>query len=124
MAESMRAATELQMQVTERTVAWVHDTLGFSYTEIAGAFGTNEQTVRRWAHHDGTPRNVYQHGLDQLREIRYLLERCFRTPALGLAWVHESLLALRGHTPIERLRVGDFDSVLSVLAAMESGTFV
>jgi hypothetical protein len=120
----MGTAAELQMQVTEQTIAWAHDHVGLSYAEVAQALDTDERTIRRWVHHESVPRVMSQDRLEQLREIRYLLDSCFRTPELGIAWLHHSVPALRGRTPVSRLRAGDFDAVLGVLATMESGAFV
>ncbi len=120
----MGAAAALQMQVTEQTVEWARDALGLSYADMARALGTDERTVRRWVHHESTPRAAHQDQLEPLREIRYLLDQCFRSPDARTAWLHESVRALRGRTPISRLRAGDFDAVLAVLATMESGAFV
>src|SRR5688572_12463704 len=112
-------AAKLQMQVTEKTIAWIHDALGFSYSEIANALGTDERTIRRWAHQETVPRSIYQDKLEQIREIRYLLESCFRTATSGLEWLHEPVPMLRGRTPISYLRTGNFNNVLGVLATME-----
>ena len=120
----MSAAAELQMQVTEQTIAWAHDVVGLSYLEIAKALDTDERTVRRWVHHESVPRVASQDRLEQLRELRYLLTSCFRTPEFGVAWLHASVPLLRGRTPRSHLRSGDFGAVLSVLATMESGAFV
>lgn len=120
----MGAAAQLQMQVTEETIGWAHDVIGLSYAEIAKALTTDERTVRRWVHHESVPRLASQDRLEQLRELRYLLTSCFRTPELGVAWLIESVPLLRGRTPLSYLRSGDFSSVIAVLATMESGAFV
>lgn len=112
------------MQVTEQTIAWTHDMVGLSYLEVAKALDTDERTVRRWMHHESVPRVASQDRLEQLRELRYLLVSCFKTPEAGIAWLHESVPLLRGRTPLSYLRAGDFSAVLAVLATMESGAFI
>jgi hypothetical protein len=58
-----------------------------------------------------------------MRELRFLLETVFPDPEARVEWLHSSVPAIRGRTPISAIRRGQVDDVIGVLAGIESGAF-
>lgn len=114
---------------TERRAAadvinWAHSALALNYGEIGVALRTTERTVRRWRSCLITPRGDARERLETLRELRHLLMAVFGTEAAAAEWLHSSVPALRGRTPASELRSGRIESVIEILATMESGAYV
>jgi uncharacterized protein (DUF2384 family) len=62
--------------------------------------------------------------LEALRQISYLLEEVFADQEEGLRWLYTPVPLLQGRRPIDLMRKGELDEVLSVLAGQYSGAFV
>ena len=114
---------------TERRAAadvinWAHSALDLNYGEIGVALQTTERTVRRWRSCQFTPRGPALDRLETLRELRHLLTAVFGTESAASEWLHSSVPVLRGRTPASLLRSGRIESVIEILATMESGAYV
>ena len=118
------ALATLKKQTAAQAVAWAHETLELAYTEIGAAVDADERTVRRWQEQGVAPRGRHQDKVQELLELRHLLKELFPTTAEANGWLHASVPAFRGRTPISLLRSGKMDAVIDVLATMESGSFL
>ena len=116
--------TELEKQSAAEAVAWAHDALELGYGEIGLAVEADERTVRRWHRRTVVPRGHHREKLEQLRELRHLLRSVFEDDAEADAWLHGSVAAFRGRTPISLVRQGRLGAVIEVLATMEAGAFL
>ena len=115
---------ELERAAASETVTWAHDDLDLGYREIGLALEADERTVRRWAGREIAPRGRHRDKLEELRELRHLLTSVFELEAEGRAWLHSSVPAFRGRTPMSLIRQGKVEKVVEVLATIESGTFL
>ena len=115
---------ELQRAVASETVTWAHDDLDLGYREIGLALEADERTVRRWAGREIAPRGHHREKLAELRELRELLAAVFEEEPAGHAWLHSSVRAFSGRTPISLIRRGEVEKVVEVLATIESGAFL
>lgn len=118
------ALAQLKKQTAAQAVAWAHETLELAYTEIGAAVDADERTVRRWQEQGVAPRGRHQDKLEEILELRHLLSALFPTPAEANAWLHASVPAFRGRTPMSVIRRGKIDRVIDVLATMETGAFL
>jgi uncharacterized protein (DUF2384 family) len=62
--------------------------------------------------------------LEALSQISYLLDEAFEIREDGLTWLYTPVPLLKGRCPIDLMRKGELDQVLSVLAGQYSGAFV
>lgn len=116
--------TELEKRAAAEAVAWAHDTLELGYSEIGMAVEADERTVRRWEGRKVVPRGRHREKLEQLRELRHLLRAVFESKPEADEWLHTSVPAFRGRTPISLIRQGRLEAVIDVLATMEAGAFL
>lgn len=118
------APFDLEAAAASETVAWAHDDLSLGYREIGVALEANERTVRRWAGREIAPRGHHREKLESLRELRHLLRTVFPHEAERRGWLHASVPAFRGRTPISLIRAGRVEKVVEVLATIESGAYL
>ena len=116
--------TELEKKAAAEAIAWAHETLELGYSEIGLAVEADERTVRRWEGQQVVPRGRHRGKLEELRELRHLLKAVFETRAEADAWLHASVPAFRGRTPISLIRLGKLEAVINALATMEAGTYL
>ncbi|MFW5904944.1 MAG: antitoxin Xre/MbcA/ParS toxin-binding domain-containing protein [bacterium] len=115
---------QAERTASARTVSWAHDNLSLSYREIGAVLDVDERTVRRWQKAETTPRGEHRDRLESLRELRHLLGEVFSTPAEAQEWLHSSVPAFRGRSPISLIRAGRTEEVIQVLATIESGAYI
>lgn len=102
----------------------LHDRLGFTYRELAGAVHADEATLHRWRKGaDAAPSPVYLARLAALRAFRDELRRTFRRWDDAATWVDRPAPAFRGETPRALILAGHVDRVTGVLYALNAGVF-
>ena len=114
---------EREKQAAADAVAWAHERLALRYPEIGRAVDADERTVRRWHGRHVLPRGRHREKLEQLRELRHLLAAVFASQANADEWLHTSVPAFRGRTPLSLIRTGRMETVIDALASMEAGAF-
>jgi uncharacterized protein (DUF2384 family) len=115
---------DLQKRAAAETVSWAHDDLALAYSEIGRALRADERTVRRWRSREVAPRGEHRERLEELRELRHLLLAVFATWSEAGEWLHTSLPAFRGRTPISVIRQGRIGPVIELLATIEAGAYL
>ncbi len=113
----------LQAQLAARIVTWAREILELTYPEIGSALEVNRRTVMRWAHSEHAPSIQHLAKLEDLGELRHLLETVFPDAETGSQWLHSPVPMLRGRTPMALIRSGDLQAVIGVLAGLEAGAF-
>lgn len=112
-----------EVRAANQTLDWVHDKLGLDWTEVAGAVGADRRTIYRWRRGRSGPSAEHRERIEDLRELRFLLETVLPDWDARLEWLYASVPQLRGRTPISLIRLGRLDAVIGVLAGLESGAF-
>lgn len=103
------------------TIESVHEALGLGYTDLALALGVDRRTVLRYRRRRTVPAPRVRARLEQLRELRHLLGEVFADFDDGLEWLYSPVNLLRDRRPIDLIRQGALDEVISVLAGLHSG---
>ena len=102
----------------------LHDQLGFTYRELAGAIHADEATLHRWRKGSGAaPSPVYLARLAALQTFVDELRRTFRHWDDAAAWVDRPAPAFRDETPRALVLAGHVDRVTGVLYALNAGVF-
>lgn len=115
---------EIEKAATSEAISWAHSELALGIREIGMVVEADERTVRRWKGREVVPRGHHREKIEQIRELRHLLEEVFENKAEAREWLLSSVRAFRGRTPISLLRQGKIDSVITVLATVESGAYL
>ena len=114
----------LEKQSAANAIQRAYETLGLNYNEVAEAIGVHRQTVFRYRKLESVPSAEVQERLAEIREMSYLLSEVFVNQEAQLAWLYGPVPLLRDRRPIDLIRKGEFDEVMSVLAGHYSGAFV
>lgn len=119
-------ARKLEAEATADLVAWARQVLGLTYRELAAYTGATLRTAQRWGTATALtrPSAVHRPRLDALRDLRRLLGLVFPDADTGAAWLHRPVPLLEGARPIDRIRAGDVDGVVEVLAGAHAGAFL
>jgi transcriptional regulator with XRE-family HTH domain len=102
----------------------LHDQLGFTYRELAGAIHADEATLHRWRKGSGAaPSPVYLARLAALQTFVDELRRTFQRWEDAAVWVDRPAPAFRNETPRALVLAGHVDRVTGVLYALNAGVF-
>jgi transcriptional regulator with XRE-family HTH domain len=116
------AASPMRHPQALAVVEELHDRLGFSYRELAGAIHADEATLHRWRKGSGAgPSPVYLARLAALQAFVDELGRTFREWTDAAAWVDRPAPAFRDETPRALVLAGHVDRVTGVLYALNAG---
>lgn len=114
----------LEKRSAANTIQRANEILGMNFSEVAEALGVQRQTVYRYRKLESVPNAEVQERLAKIREISYLLSEVFIDEDAQLEWLYSPVPLLRDRRPIDLIRKGEFDEVMSVLAGHYSGAFV
>lgn len=113
----------LEMQAAENAIQMAGEELGLTLKEVASALKIHPRTIYRYKNHENAPSPDVRDRLAKLREISQLLDEVFSDQEAQLSWLYRSVPMLRGQRPIDRIRKGELDEVISILAGIQSGAF-
>ena len=113
----------LEKQSAANAIQRANEIMGLNFTEVAEALGVHRQTVFRYRKLESVPSAEVQERLSKFREISYLLSEVFVNKDAQLEWLYGAVPLLRDQRPIDLIRKGEFNKVISVLAGHYSGAF-
>lgn len=113
----------LEKRSAANTIRRANERLGLNFSEVAEALGVQRQTVYRYRKLESVPNAEVQERLAKIREISYLLSEVFIDESAQFEWLYSPVPLLRERRPIDLIRKGEFDEVMSVLAGHYSGAF-
>ncbi|MCU0646478.1 MAG: DUF2384 domain-containing protein [Gemmatimonadaceae bacterium] len=98
--------------------------LALGHQEMADILGVDQSTYWRWRSGSSTPRGaIIRSRLTQFAELLELSRRLFDGPNVARTWLREARPAALGGstTPLEVMRAGRIDRVLSLLQSLAAG---
>jgi putative toxin-antitoxin system antitoxin component (TIGR02293 family) len=114
----------LERETARKTIEEARESFGLNYEDIASALDVTRRMLLRYRKEKNTPSAKVRDRLEALRQISHLLDEVFGDPEDGLRWLYTPVPLLQGRRPIDLMRKGELDQVLSVLAGHYSGAFV
>jgi hypothetical protein len=117
------ATSNREARAVNDTLDWAHEILTLDWTEVAAAVEVDRRTICRWRRGLSAPSREQRERIDDMRELRFLLETVLPEPDVRLEWLHCSVPALRGETPVSVIKRGRVLDVMGVLAGVYSGAF-
>lgn len=115
------AIAALEKKVAKDTIDQARQIFGLDYVEVASALGVDRRTVFRYRTNGSVPSPDVRAKLGKMREIAHLLDAVFASHDAQLEWLYSPVPLLRGRRPIDLVREGELDEVLSVLAGVQTG---
>ena len=121
---ALATITRLERETARKTIEDVRESFGLNYEDIATALDITRRMLLRYRKEKNTPSPKVRDRLETLRQISYLLDEVFTGREDELRWLYTPVPLLQGRRPIDLMRKGELDEVLSVLAGHYSGAFV
>lgn len=115
------AIAALEKKVAKDTIDQAHQVFGLDYVEVASALGVDRRTIFRYRTNRSVPSPDVRAKLGKMREIAHLLGAVFSSGEAQLEWLYSPVPLLRGRCPIDLIREGELDEVVSVLAGIHTG---
>jgi putative toxin-antitoxin system antitoxin component (TIGR02293 family) len=114
----------LERETARKTIEESRESFGLNYGDIASALDVTRRMLLRYRKEKNTPSPKVRDRLEALRQISHLLDEVFTDREDALQWLYTPVPLLQGRRPIDLMRKGELDEVLSVLAGHHSGAFV
>jgi uncharacterized protein (DUF2384 family) len=114
---------EFVLDFADKTVQWAQSDLELTIEETARALGVNRKTIVRWVKRESAPSSEHRQQLEQLNQIRYLIENSFRSHEARQRWLHAPAPGLKGKTPYAALTEGNLDEIFRLLGTLAAGAF-
>ena len=112
------ASTALDAQLEN-----AHQSLNFTWRELAEVLDTTERSVYRWKAGDADPGPANLRRIDALLDLIALLDRTFGSAAEARAWLSSKVPALGNRSPLELLKRGRVEEVQETLGRLAHGVF-
>jgi putative toxin-antitoxin system antitoxin component (TIGR02293 family) len=114
----------LERETARKTIEESRESFGLNYGDIASALDVTRRMLLRYRKEKNTPSPKVRDRLEALRQISHLLDEVFTDREDALQWLYTPVPLLQGRRPIDLMRKGKLDEVLSVLAGHHSGAFM
>jgi uncharacterized protein (DUF2384 family) len=115
---------QLEIRAAKHAIQLVDESLGLNNAQVASAIGVNERTLYRYKSAENAPSPAVVDQLSKLREITQLLSEIFTDKNAQFEWLYSAAPVFRGQRPIDMIKKGDLDKVISILSGVQSGTFI
>ena len=116
------SAQQVEMKAARDMVEEARRYFGLKDVELASALGVTPHSLLRYRNLASGHTRPVQARLKKVRQISHLLGEVFENEDSELGWLYSPVGMLRGRRPIDLIRSGELDPVLSILAGLYSGT--
>jgi putative toxin-antitoxin system antitoxin component (TIGR02293 family) len=121
---AVAAVDRLERETARKTIEDARESFGLNYGDLASALDVTRRMLLRYRKEKNTPSPKVRDRLEALRQISHLLDEVFTNREDALRWLYNPVPLLQGRRPIDLMRKGELDEVLSVLAGHYSGVSV
>lgn len=117
-------AEHLEKKTARETVEDAQQSFGLKYVELATTLGVTSRSLLRYRNLVSVPSRPVQAKLEKVRQIGHLLNEVFDGQNAQMEWLYSLVPLLRGRRPIDLIKQGELNEVLSILAGLYSGASV
>lgn len=115
---------QLERQAAQETLDGVMNAYQLDNADLAAALRVDRRTIQRYRNQDTLPTRKVRERLARLREISILLDEVFQESEGATTWLYTPVPLLKGRRPIDLMRQGKLDEVITALETYQSGAFV
>lgn len=120
---AVQTAVRHERKDARRAVAEVQKNLGLNSGELARLLDVDRRTILRYRNETSAPSEQVRERIQALRDLIYLLDQVFPTKEAAQDWLYSPVPSLRARRPIDLLRAGSLEEVVSELAGLDGGVF-
>jgi uncharacterized protein (DUF2384 family) len=115
---------ELEIRAANQAIQVADEELGLNNSQLASAIGINRRTIYRYKNGESAPSTPVINQLGKINEIAQLLMEVFKDDNAQFDWLYQSSSVLSGKRPIDLIKKGQFDLIISTLSGFQSGAFI
>jgi putative toxin-antitoxin system antitoxin component (TIGR02293 family) len=120
---AVETALQYERKDARRAIDEAQSNLGLSLTELAKLLDVDRRTILRYRSEASAPSESVRERIAAIRHLMYLLGQVFPTIEDAKDWLYSPVPSLQARRPIDLLRSGKLDEVLSELAGLDGGVF-
>ena len=120
---AVQTAVRHERKDARRAVAEIQKNLGLNSGELARLLDVDRRTILRYRNETSAPSEQVRERIQALRDLIYLLDQVFPTKEAAQDWLYSPVPSLRARRPIDLLRAGNLEEVVSELAGLDGGVF-
>jgi putative toxin-antitoxin system antitoxin component (TIGR02293 family) len=114
----------LEIKSTNRILDLIDASLGLTNSQLANIIGVSESSLYRYKRADQAPSPRVQKKLSKLRELHQLLTSLFKNESAYAEWLYSSVPLFDQQRPIDLIRKGELNEVISVLYTLQEGAYL
>jgi putative toxin-antitoxin system antitoxin component (TIGR02293 family) len=120
---AVQTAVRHERKDARRAVAEAQKNLGLNSGELAKLLDVDRRTILRYRKETSAPSEHVRKRIQALRDLNYLLDQVFPSREAAQDWLYSPVPSLRARRPIDLLRAGNLEEVVSELAGLDGGVF-
>jgi len=120
---AVQTAVRYERRDARRAIDEAHKNLGLNNGELAKLLDVDRRTILRYRKETSAPSEQVRKRIQALRDLNYLLDQVFPTREAAQDWLYSPVPSLRARRPIDLLRSGNLEDVVSELAGLDGGVF-
>lgn len=117
-------AKEIGLDETQNTFEIFREEYAWNNADLADALEVSRRSIQRYSNGDSNPTRKVMEKIADLRDLSILLDEVFEDREGAVRWLHRSVPMLKGRRPVDLIRRGELDQVISTLASLYSGAFL
>ena len=120
---AVQTAVRYERRDARRAIDEAQKKLGLNNGELAKLLDVDRRTILRYRKEATAPSEEVRQRIQALRDLIYLLDQVFPTGEDAKDWLYSPVPSLRARRPIDFLRAGKLEEVVSELAGLDAGVF-
>ncbi|MCX6071371.1 MAG: DUF2384 domain-containing protein [Chloroflexi bacterium] len=120
---AVQTAVRHERKDARRAVAEAQKNLGLNSGELAKLLDVDRRTILRYRKETSAPSEHVRKRIQALRDLNDLLDQVFPSREAAQDWLYSPVPSLRARRPIDLLRAGNLEEVVSELAGLDGGVF-
>jgi len=120
---AVQTAVRYERRDARRAIDEAQKNLGLNNGELAKLLDVDRRTILRYRREATAPSEEVRQRIQALRDLFYLLDQVFPTGDAAKDWLYSPVPSLRARRPIDLLRAGKLEEVVSELAGLDAGVF-
>jgi DNA-binding XRE family transcriptional regulator len=117
-------AKEIGLDEAQNTFDVFREKYAWKNADLADALEVSRRSVQRYSNGDSNPTRKVMKKIADLRDLSILLDEVFVDREAAVRWLNTSVPVLKGRRPVDLIRRGELDQVISALASVYSGAFL
>jgi uncharacterized protein (DUF2384 family) len=124
-AMAISGAERMKRETTSDIIEDARRIMGLSYNQIANLLDVTRKTLYRYRVKETAPKKKEsEQRVEQVNVLNQFLKEEFTSEEAAQEWLYTSVRAFKWRRPIDLIRDGEINKVVTALANMNTGAFL